>query len=249
MLIKPPGMLELNSMCPACGNYYFESGVVSYNNFGATAFSDGYTIGSNEPYWLTRCPRCKQFFAKSHIFKLPRSVSPEFDTSTLIRLIDKTQDEKNRELYKHRLEEKRKKEALYGHLGGRFNDENTKAGFIAEAISQGQYYPVLVTEREKDDFRLRLHKDLWHEYNIKRETVSDKDYGELCYKIIDMIESRKVLLYNDRITLAELYRNVGEFEKCLLLLEFFKRPNTAEKYIDKIRDEAMKQNKATVTVE
>jgi len=249
MMIKPFYDLKLTAMCPACGNYFYESEVLSYSCFGATAYSDGYTLASYGPYWLTRCPSCKRFFAKAHIFMLPQSVSPDFDSAALSRLVEKEQNEERRERFKQRLEEKRKKEALYGRLSGDFVGEGGKTGFIREAIAEGVYYPVTVNEREKAELGFRLRKDLWHEYNIRRESVSDKEYEGLCHVIIDMIEGKAYLKYDDRIALAELYRNVGEFEKCILLLDFFKKPNAAEKYIERIRGEAIKKNKATVIVE
>ena len=61
-----------------------------------------------------------------------------------------------------------------------------------------------------------------------------------------MIENKGMLGFDEQITLAELYRNIGEFKKCILLLECFNAPDSVKKHIEKISDEAKKQNKATI---
>ena len=59
--------IYISFMCPACGNYFYGSNVRSYNTVGATVFSDGYSRSYYNPFWLTRCPRCKQYFSKKHL--------------------------------------------------------------------------------------------------------------------------------------------------------------------------------------
>ena len=230
MLIDPREYISY--MCPACGNYFYRSNVRSYNTFGATVFSDGYTTGCHNPYWLTRCPKCKHFFAKEHLFEMLESdctlpMDPHLSYWT-----------------KKKLENNK----LFGRLDGYFSEEETKADFIKKAIAQGQYFPVTVLEHEKSEHKLRLHCDLWHEYNMHRDKVSDEIYDELCRSIINMIENKQYTVYTDKLTLAELYRNIGEFEKCLNLLDTLKRPNAADKAIDCIRAEAEKNNRLTAIV-
>jgi hypothetical protein len=66
--------------------------------------------------------------------------------------------------------------------------ELAKANFIEKAIAQGQYFPVTVPEHKKSEHKIRLHCDLWHEYNMHRKEVSDETYNELCHCIINMME-------------------------------------------------------------
>ena len=57
-----------------------------------------------------------------------------------------------------------------------------------------------------------------------------------------------MLTYEDRLTLAELYRNVGEFERCLIMLDGMNRNQNTVKFIDAISAEALKKNEKTVVV-
>ena len=240
--------IRLSYMCPACGNYYYGSGVRSYNTFGATVFSDGYSRACYNPFWLTRCPRCKQFFAKEHLFKLPRAVESDFRTAGLLRLTEKTQDQERRGFFEQMLKQKLEEEKLYGRLDGYFTEEETKIDFIHKAIKQGQYFPITVAEWEKPLFKVRLHKDLWHEYNMHRDKISDEVYLKLCGEIIDMLEGKERLTPEDILTLAELYRNIGEFEKCILILNGSEKKKGLAEFADAIRMEAEKNNSKTVTV-
>lgn len=224
--------IQISLMCPACGNYYYGSGVRSYNTFGATVFSDGYIRACHNPFWLTRCPKCNQYFAKEHLFELPIPIDviPEnpYLPYKAKKLLENTEQ--------------------FGRLDGYFSDEETKMDFIEKAIAQGQYYPINVHESEKAQFKLRLHKDLWHEYNMNRDKRSDEVYIKLCRDIIDMMEDKTMLTYEDRLTLAELYRNVGEFERCLIMLDGMNRNQNTVKFIDAISAEALKKNEKTVVV-
>jgi len=224
--------IQISLMCPACGNYYYGSGVRSYNTFGATVFSDGYSRACHNPFWLTRCPKCKQYFAKKHLFELPIPIDVFPENPRL----------------SYRVKKLLENDKLFGRLDGCLSDGETKMDFIEKAIKQGQYYPINVHESEKAQFKLRLHKDLWHEYNMDLDKRSDEAYLKLCNDIIDILESKLFLDFVDRLTLAELYRNIGEFEKCLLLLDGMKRNNSTEKFIDAISAEALKKNEKTAVV-
>jgi hypothetical protein len=216
-------------MCPACGNYFYRSNVRSYNTFGATVFSDGYSHACHNPYWLTQCPKCKQFFAKEHLFEMLESVCVLPMEPHLSRWV----------------KEKIENDKLLGHLDGYFTEEETKADFIEKAIAQGQYFPVTVPEYKKSEHKIRLHCDLWHEYNMHRKEVSDETYNELCHCIINMMEDT---IYTKLLTLAELYRNVGDFEKCIELLDGVSRNDNTAKFIDGIREAALKKNKKTLVI-
>lgn len=224
--------IYISSMCPACGNYFYGSGVRSYNTFGATFFSDGYRRACYNPFWITQCPRCERYFAKEHLFKLPRELqvfpeNPRYSFSTRKRL---------------------ESSKLFGRSDRYFTEEETKMDFIEKAIEQGLYYPVLVSEDEKNQSKLNLLKDLWHEYNMHREARSDEAYEKLCRDIIEILESKTALTDEEKLTLAELYRNVGEFEICLIMLGGIVNNDKISIYTDAIRREAINKNPKTVAV-
>jgi hypothetical protein len=222
-------------MCPACGNYFYESSVRSYSVFGAIIYSDG-TVrkqGYHTPFWLTRCPACTQYFAKDHLFSLPAPVSPDLYFGHAKHSHSFLKNPTN-----------------FGHFDSAFGEEESKMEFIEKAIEKGLYFPVTVGEKEKEKFRISLYKDLWHEYNMHREKRSNETYKKLCSDLIAIIESQtEILLNTNKLILAELYRNIGDFEKCLAILDEFKIPDTADKLIERIRAEAIKNNTLTVIIE
>lgn len=224
--------IYVSSMCPACGNYYYGSGVCSYNTFGATVFSDGYLQGCYSPYWLTRCPKCKQIFAKEHLFDLPENITV-FPPSPYLS---------------PRTKRKLENDELFGRVDDYLEKDETKLEFIEKAIEQGLYFPVTVSESRKKELKTHLLKDLWHQYNMQSEATSNAAYKKLCFDIINSIEDKAAPTNEEFLTLAELYRNVGEFEKCLIMLDGIAQSSNNTEFIDAIRKEAIAKNKKTVTV-
>lgn len=226
MMIKP--FLDLTHMCPACGNYFYENDIMSFNTFGAICYSDGRMDNCYTPKWLTQCPKCLQYFAKEYLFKLPVPVSVESG------LADR--GNKRRYIVEHKNE--------YGHLdsfcgGGK--------GFYEKALEQGLYFPIMVKDNEKIYYKRLLYRELWHEYNRCRNQMDEAVYLKHCRELIEMIKDIKVDAY--KLSLAELYRNVGDFEKCLAVLDGIKTVKKIEKTVKCIREEAIKGNKFTVMVE
>lgn len=220
---------EISYICPACGNYFYGSCVSSYNTVGASFLSDGSMINCYDPFWLTRCPKCNQFFAKEYLFRLPKSISI-FPTENNLSYWAKKELENNEH---------------FGRVDGYFGDDEPKVKFIENAIAQGLYFPVLVSEHRKKELNIQLYKDLWWEYNRKRSAQSNDTYTELCYKLISMISPKND---EDRLTLAELYRNVGDFEKCLATLEIIVQSKKYDAFIECIRAEALQKNTNTVKI-
>ena len=221
--------IYISFMCPACGNYFYGSNVRSYNTVGATVFSDGYSRSYYNPFWLTRCPRCNQYFSKKHLFELPESIrvfpeSPHLSRQTI---------------------EKLENDKLFGRINGYFDESETKKEFIEKAIAQGIYFPIMVSNYERKKHELQLYKDLWHEYNIDRSGVSEDTYDELCKRLLDMISAIRI---EDKLTVAELYRNIGDFKKCLATLKAIQPNERYNIFIERIQQEALQKNKMTVTV-
>lgn len=227
MIIKPPGMEKLAYMCPACGNYYFESAVCSYSNFRAIQFSDGSSIGGYNPGWLTKCPRCKRYIAKRHLFKLPKPVMPREILQT--RKYDSLS--KARETY-----------GYYDHL----YSEVKGVELWKDVIKQGLYFPVLVREWEKTSYDSLMYIALWRSYNHDEEREKGAEYAEACKKLTKLLYGKTD---EEKILLAELYRNIGEFEESRKYLDDV---NDTERYrdvINCIRNQNEKRNTKTVRVE
>lgn len=233
MIIEIP---KLAYMCPACGNYFYESGVRSFTIFGAIRYSDGVSQTNFDSFWMTRCPKCEQCFAIEHLFKLPFPIS--------VGPIPVDYEKRVPKAVRERMEKEQEK---YGRLGSHYFYGDEKMKFIEKVIEQGQYFPVTVSEAAKKRYKCLLYRDLWHEYNLRRDSVSDEVYRKLCSELIEMLEDQTG--EEGCITLAELYRNIGDFHKCLDVIRStnFKRVDKAT--VDCIRKEALRQNKMTVIVE
>ena len=221
--------IEISFKCPSCGNHFYGSCVSSFNNIGATYFSDGYSHCNYNPFWLTQCPRCKQYFSKEYLFKLPKNIQVFPEDSNIPYCIKKVLENDN----------------LFGHFERYFDDSESKREFIEKAIMQGMYFPIGVSEDRKKELEVRLYKDLWHEYNMNHFVVSETDYFEICHRLLDMIVVRST---EDKLTVAELYRNIGDFEKCLATLKTIMPNRKYNMFTKCIQAEALRKNTNTVIV-
>ena len=149
MQIKSPLALGVTHMCPACGNLFFEDGIESYSCFGADLYSDG-SSANPALIWVTKCPKCKQYVAQKHLFRLPVPVYPEEQGLGLHRYPAKGYAAKvlAPERAKH-----------YGRLGNRYAIETTVTAFWESVIAQGLYFPLAVSEEEKKECICRVLRE------------------------------------------------------------------------------------------
>ena len=227
MIIKSPGTEALAYMCPACGNYYFESAVCSYSNFGAVCFSDGSYIGGYKPCWLTKCPRCKQYIAKRHLFKLPKPV--------MLREMLRTGKG-------YSLSNTGEQYGYFDHL----YSEEKGVELWEDVIKQGLYFPVLVREWEKRECDQLMYISLWRSYNHDEKREKGAAYTEVCKKLIELLHGKND---EEKILLAELYRNIGEFEESQKYLDGVNNTERYRDVINCIRNQNEKKNTKTVRVE
>ena len=227
MIVEIPALAY---MCPACGNYFYNSGVRSYSVFGSIRYSDGVSKTNYDPFWVSQCPKCKQYVANEHLFRLPFPVS-----------VDCGLDEP-----KYRRRYMVKDDENYGHVRG-FEYDYSRKELVEKIIAQGQYFPITVSEESKSLHKRLLYRELWHEYNMHRDEIAEEVYCNVCRELIEMLSDSKDVRF--RITLAELYRNMGEFEKCLDILDGVNAENAMGDAVEIIRSEALKKNKLTVVIE
>ena len=225
MIVEIP---QLTYMCPACGNYFYNSGVRSFSIFGSIRYSDGVSKTDYNPFWVSQCPKCKQYVANEHLFRLPFPVSVEFGLD----------DPKFRRPYTVKDNEK------YGRVDC-FEGGNRKA-IVEKILAQGLYFPITVSEASRRSHKRLLYRELWHEYNMHRNEIDDEVYCNVCRELIEMLSDSRDIRF--RITLAELYRNIGEFERCLAILDEVNDESALGGAVERIRSEALKKNKRTVVI-
>ena len=226
MIVEIP---RLEYMCPACGNYFYNSGVRSFSIFGSIRYSDGVSKTDYDPFWVSQCPKCMQYVANEHLFRLPFPVSVDFGVD----------EPKFRRPYTVKDNQK------YGRVDC-FEGYSRKA-IVEKIIAQGMYFPITVSEASRRSHKRLLYRELWHEYNMHRDEIADEVYHNVCRELIEMPADSSDERF--RLTLAELYRNIGEFEKCLAILDGVNAKNVGDGAVERIRSEALKKNKLTVVIE
>ena len=195
-------------LCPACGNPYFGSDIVSYSVFRSELYSDGYVedFCGSKP-WLTRCPRCKSYFANEHLFRIPmtasmRRIAQHEAIGTPVSRCDPAMP-------------RYRSKNLCGRLSSPLDEGESVMSFLEKASYKGLYFPIRVSEGARRSCEFRLKRSLWWEYNRAREEVEDFVYDALCNDLIDMLKKWPRLDEYAELTLAELYRNIADFESSL----------------------------------
>ena len=217
-----PGPVQIIK-CPACGAHQSNKSLRSGNTFGARYFSDGKRLAPMLPEYpyFVKCHACNVYF------KINDKV-----------IVGETSREK-------------------------ITANGSKAPFVrfltvneySQAIKEGLY-----NGDEKDILSLRL--SMWRRYNDiydgerRYETYSSDNkvseteerdiYEDNCRKILSMMSENK----DDEslLTFAELYRNIGDFDKCKKILNTVEKPEKYERYISKIKAECDKKNTDTIEV-
>lgn len=233
----------VNYLCPACGNPYFGSSIASYTVFHVFKFSDG-SSRSEVPskLWLTRCPRCRRFFAKEHLFEFPM-------TSRVAEFIryDRQREYDNKQA--RTKIDNRENQKLYGNVDYTLRENENAIDFLEQAVEVGLYFPVNVSDYKKEELNITLHRTLWWEYNQNRDKITNEKYNALCEKLIKLLISTKCIIREKELMLAELYRNIGNFEESFKQLEeLFDNPSI-QVYVDCIKKQIEQKNNRTVIVE
>ena len=226
MIVEMP---NLAYMCPACGNFFYNSGVRSYSVFGSIQYSDGVSKTDYDPFWVSQCPKCKQYVANEHLFRLPFPIPVDHGL----------------DVPGYRSRYTVKADENYGHVSG-FEYDYSRKELVEKIIAQGQYFPITVSEASRKSHKRLLYRELWHEYNMHRNEIDDEVYCNVCRELIEMLSDSRDIRF--RITLAELYRNIGEFERCLAILDEVNDESALGGAVERIRSEALKKNKLTVVI-
>lgn len=98
--------------------------------------------------------------------------------------------------------------------------------YPVDFLKRDAYFKVLesgIVENEEDELFVRTQ--LWHSYNdklrIRKRDLLFKDeqeemkWRENCIRLIALLDSSDV---NDTIMIAELYRNLGDFDRCMEII-------------------------------
>ena len=224
-----PGPIEIVE-CPACGECQLRKTLLSGNTLGARFFTDGKRIAPMLPEFPTfvKCHDCGVFF--------------KIDDKVISNRVSRI------EVYK-KLEHS---ETGKNSFKMPFVQFLTVEEYL-QALSKG-----LCNGNKKDILPLRL--SLWRKYNDKvrekRVTSSSKklfnadeknSYEDNCRKILSMKAKSEEDI--DFLICAELYRNIGEFDKCKTILDKIKDIKRYERAITAIKAACDTGNMFTVEID
>lgn len=181
--------------CPNCEFLILSISFISFNNFGASSYSDGQVIAPMLPNIpnLTKCKRCNAIFWLNKLEVFSYEFWEEFNNPLAILL--------NPTNYKE-------DEACW-----------------AEHLEIDEYFEALeknIFENKEEEIYIR--KRIWWLYNdrlkmgqkIFNGEEDELQWKENLNKLLNLLDVSDI---DQRIMAAEIYRNFGEFEKCINLIE------------------------------
>ncbi len=190
---------DLIYACPHCGTYFKQMNVMSGNTFGATFYSDGkyYAPMMRDVPRFTSCRKCKHIIDIAQL--KPVNPTHGFSWRKLLGL-NKPIDAKNIP-YCHDLRGTEWDEAL--QLFPAY-EQYFRICIWQDAHDVCRQWPV------SSDFEVYLKK------NIERE-----DYKKNCRALLKLLDTPDKSI-EDILGMAEIYRNLGEFEKAIETLELIR---------------------------
>jgi len=207
---------DLAYKCPNCGKFIARESIGSGNTCGATLYSDGKCIAPMLPEfpYIIKCKKCKVFY-----WLKDENYMGEYHCGDYLK------DEKGEYSWVDR-----------NFIGEYLKDENGKYSFVekfsdvenldyAKFLSTKEYIEALDLNayNDKDDEEF-LRIRLWWAFNDKKRKnkkfiLKEKDkeiYESNCVKLIELLDKNKV---DGKLMCAELYRNLGDYKKCMDILE------------------------------
>ena len=143
-------------------------------------------------------------------------------------------------------------EHKYDHIKSKFENEWKKPKEV-EFLSPNEYFEAIKSKiYSNKDEELCLRLNLWWAFNDRTRngkeiflTEDDKDiYESNCIALIEMLDKNEI---NDKITIAELYRNLGKYVECNKILNTIKDKKYAM-FKKILKRECEKNNKNVVEI-
>lgn len=222
--------------CPHCGGYKYIESILSGNTFRGTVWSDSKKdypmLPSTSP--IQRCPKCGAYYFYEEGKPVDMNENEFRKTLTGIKLSE-TDIEKQ---YRKALNEWSDETCNNGF--GHLNEQESREAYeslYSESLSKQKKSNLLVTRLYAfNDEYLRGGNTLLPDLQTVQE--------DFIFKIIDLYP-------NDTIYIAELYREIGQFEKAIELLHEVITPKLDEQSADaakKILEHAEKQDRSVFII-
>ena len=219
--------------CPKCLNFIRKGSLSSWNTIGAIQYSDGKTIAPmfHEFPNLIKCKKCDTILWLNEIehigiCELGKECKPEWANADRAESLDipdlfqclELGDIKN---------DKEKELFVRQSIWWTFNDRIRKYVFYTYLLEGGfseDYleYTYCLTNRELSAISQLMKDGLFKEG--KEIFIQESDeflWKHNCQRLIELLDKENI---NQRIMTAELYRNLGEFDTCLELINSLPSP-------------------------
>ena len=186
--------------CPQCDSLISVGSLMSGNTFGAHLYSDGRLVAPMMPEFpkITRCSKCKTIFWISKAKKIGQrgfGIADRFE--------------------------------------GTLEDQKYQNAQTARFLSFQQYILALectIYSSSEEEFYIR--KKLWWCFNDKVRDgkslfiykLNSQRWSENIIRLIELLDKNDDCIDKEKIMLAELNRNLGNFEKCMYLLNSIEDP-------------------------
>jgi len=227
--------------CPNCGQVYTRGSLISGNSSGEILYSDGKSKALMNPDFplIEKCKNCGKFFwldyenqieiNKKNKNKIRKDKSiPRIDPSSI--------SEYYKLMYSKFYE-------FYGYVNI----------YDAHFLTLNEYQELIDSGFHKNDHELKYFRNrLWWAYNDKFRKNNDVEltneeetaYENNCLKLIEILDINDI---DEKLMIAELYRNIGNFTECKNILSTI---DDEERNIirDTMKKECNKNNKKTVII-
>jgi len=211
--------------CPICDNILKRGSLMSGNTIGEKIFSDGKRIAPMFPEIpnLTRCKKCKTIFWLNKLKEIG------------------TYEEFTR----------------YGPGGTEEWQKADRAEFlkldeyliaIKTGISENKEEELFIRQRIwwafNDRFRNHLPNEVFGMINMFNDDEDEENWKVNLHELIKLLDQTDI---NDKIMFAELNRNLGNFEKCISIIESIDHENI-NWLKKKLLTECQKKNKYVISL-
>lgn len=232
--------------CPHCGSHVLKSRLASFNDYGATTWSDGYSSawGLNSISAIARCPSCRNVFwfeDAKELGPLPREPMP---MSWFGRMVEKLTGDKNGRLEKQR---------IWCAVPSEWKN--------AQAVDYTGFPDLLATLKDTEHLtplrEANVRRKIWWNSSdhLRRRRdgapmrvapiLSDTDTKENLQALLDLHERGIV---NMPVENAEILRQLGRFEDAVTLLQSVSSDDAKSEILSKIMQFARDKDASIIEV-
>ena len=206
--------------CPKCENLLKKGSILSGNTYSSFLYSDGKIIAPMLPLFpnLTKCEKCDTILWLSDMKEIGRcgvmsgECTHEWENASRVKFLYIKDLCRFLELdaVKNDIE---KEKVVRQMIWWIFNDRERKDNFILGQAIDGNMWKSDTKDINQQIITIEL-KDLVNE--IFMQEFDETLWEQNCQRLLELFDMKDV---DQKILTAEIYRNLGEFDMCLKLID------------------------------